>query len=408
MARTAARRLALRVAVAALALQLTNGLIFAWGAVAPYARADGWPPLLVGAVFSATPASYAVGMVAAGRLADHLPPRRICAVSLGLLAAGFGVAFIFPSAFTFVAFFSGLGLGLGGGFALAGGMAAARQVFPQRVGTIGGALTAAYAFAGLVQIPVAGTLAAGVGWINAIRIVGVASELVAVAAVLLLPSLPAPRAPASRAAGGGGASAAEERHAGLASLSSVAARPAVWTGQLILITAAPLGTFVFVELGTYATGKHVGLWLATLALTAAAAANGGGRLAAGAASDRFGVNRVLLLILAADLAAAALLWAAPDSSGSILLLAAVGAGQALGGAAGVVSRLASDAAPDAPNTAFGLMFAAYAVGAFIGPLLGPAVGAGAVAWLVVGGLAVPGLALLAMRVRLGHAGVQPA
>jgi MFS family permease len=134
VARIAALRPGLRVAVAALALQLTFGLVFAWGAVAPYARRDGWAPLLVGAVFSATPAVYAIGMVIAGRLADHRPPRRISATSLVLLAAGFGVAFPFPSGFTFVACFSGLGLGLGAGFALAGAMGAAQQVFPNNIG----------------------------------------------------------------------------------------------------------------------------------------------------------------------------------------------------------------------------------------------------------------------------------
>jgi MFS family permease len=194
---------------------------------------------------------------------------------------------------------------------------------------------------------------------------------------------------------------ASDRAERLASLRSIATRPEVWTGQLILIAAAPLGAFTFVGLGSYAGERHVGLWLATMALTAAATANGAARLAVGTASDRWGVGRALLLILAADLVAAAILWAAPGAAG-LLFLAATCAGLAMGGAAGVVSRLAADAAPDAPNSAFGLLFAAYAVGVSIGPLLGSAAGSGQTAWLVVGGLALPGLVLLSLRSRLHH------
>jgi MFS family permease len=156
---------------------------------------------------------------------------------------------------------------------------------------------------------------------------------------------------------------------------------------------------MFVGLASYAGEKDVGLWLATMALTAAATANGAARLAVGAAFDCWGVGRVLLLIVAADLLAAAILWAAPGVGG-LLFLAAVSAGLALGGAAGVVSRLAADAAPDAPNSAFGLLFAAFAVGVSIGPLLGSAAGPAQTAWLVVGGLALPGLVLLSLRSRL--------
>jgi MFS family permease len=150
---------------------------------------------------------------------------------------------------------------------------------------------------------------------------------------------------------------------------------------------------MFVGLASYAGEKDVGLWLATMALTAAATANGAARLAVGAALDCWGVGRVLLLIVAADLLAAAILWAAPGVGG-LLFLAAVSAGLALGGAAG-----AADAAPDAPNSAFGLLFAAFAVGVSIGPLLGSAAEPAQTAWLVVGGVALPGLVPLSLRSR---------
>ena len=96
-----------RVLAAGLALQLAFGLSLAWGEVAPYIRAaDHWPPVLLGAVFSATPLGYGTGALIGGRLADRLPPRRLCWAGLGLLGAGFAVAFTHPSGLTFVAFYA--------------------------------------------------------------------------------------------------------------------------------------------------------------------------------------------------------------------------------------------------------------------------------------------------------------
>src|SRR4030088_2939423 len=67
-----------RVIAAGAALQLSFGLVFVGGALAPLVRAeDGWPPVLIGAVWSSGPVGYGSGIVLAGRLADRLPPRRI-------------------------------------------------------------------------------------------------------------------------------------------------------------------------------------------------------------------------------------------------------------------------------------------------------------------------------------------
>ncbi len=106
---------------AGLALQLAFGIVFAWGAVVPLIRAqEHWPPVLLGAVFSATPAGYGIGTAIGGRLGERLPPRRLCWASLGLLWAGFAVAFTLPGGLTFVVAYAFLALGVGGGVALTG------------------------------------------------------------------------------------------------------------------------------------------------------------------------------------------------------------------------------------------------------------------------------------------------
>jgi MFS family permease len=89
------------------------------------------------------------------------------------------------------------------------------------------------------------------------------------------------------------------------------------------------------------------------------------------------------------------------------VVGAFGCGFALGGAAGALARMGADAAPDAPHSAFGLLFAGFALGALIGPLAGAAIGTGSRPWLVLGLLALPGLAAALWRRSLA-AGVSAA
>ncbi len=367
----------------ALVLQFSLGLVYVWGAMAPYVRAhDHWSPLLIGSVWSAGPLGYSVGMVIAGRLADRLPPRRLCWAGLLLMAAGLGVALALPSGLTFPVFYSGVGLGLGGGVGMAGSVAAGVQAFPRRVGAVGGAVTAAYALAALVQVPVASRLAPEVGWVDTLRILGVALVALAALALLLMPPLPVP-AHASGAAA-------------LDSPWRMFRRPLVWTAFLAELATGVVGSAAFVNLVGYARGLGIALVLATAALTAMGVGNAAGRILGGSAADRLGVDRVLLGVLLINLAAALLLWRV--TSGSVLVAGLAG-GLAFGGGAGILSRLGSRAAPEAPNSAFGLIFVGYSSGAFAGPLLMAAAGPSPTAWLLMGLFPVAGALVLAYRAR---------
>ena len=375
-----------RVLVGALPLQFAFGLVYSWGAVAPSVEREWhWTPLLVSAVFSATPVGYGAGIVLGGRLADRLPPRRLCWSGLGLLAAGLTLALSFPSGATFIIAYSMLGLGFGGGLALAGSIAAARQVLPDRAGAAGGLVTGAYAFAAPVQVPIISLLAASMGWLPALRSLGLAMIGLGAVTLAAMPALPAPRPhPSGRA------------HPSLVALLR---RPRLLTAILLEIAGTPLGAYAFVHAAAYAQALGLAAVVATTAITAVAIGNAAGRVAGGAVSDRLGVDRVLLAILLADLAAAAVLFL--GSGPASLVAGALLAGSAFGGCAGVIGRLAEDAAADAPNSAFGLLFAGFAVGAGPGSLLGASVG-GRHAWLVMGGLAGCGLLVVAWRLRLGR------
>ena len=373
-----------RVLTGALVLQFSLGLVYVWGAMAPYVRAhDHWPPLLIASVWSAGPLGYSIGMVAAGRLADRLPPRRICWASLVLMAGGLGVAFVFPSGLTFPLFYSGLGLGLGGGVGMAGSVAAGIHACPRRVGAVGGAMTSAYALAALIQVPVAGRLAPEIGWTDTLRLTGSALVVLAALALLLMPPLPVPRS--------------GHVEGTLESPLTMFRRPLVWTAFLAELATGVVGSAAFVNLVTYAQALGIALVLATAALTGMAVGNAAGRLAGGAIADRFSVDRVALAVLLCNLTAAGLLW---HLSGGTVLVAGLAAGLAFGGGAGILSRLGARAAPEAPNSAFGLIFVGYSTGAFAGPLVAAAIGLSPTGWLLIGLFPLAGLLVLGYRSRV--------
>ena len=363
----------IRIAAAGLALQLAFGIVFAWGAVVPLVRAsDHWPDVLLGAVFSATPAGYGLGTATGGWLADRLTPQRLCWAALGLLAAGFAVAFAAPGGLTFVLFYAFVALGLGGGLALTGAVGALASVLPGRAGAAGGLAGAAYAASAVVLAPVIGVLAPRLGWLGALRAVGMAALVASAVLVALMPDLPP-----------------GERRGGQA--MQLAGSPAIRAGFLLALCGATFGSFAAVDLAGEAAARHVGAGLGTAAIAVFAGGNALGRLGAGLAADRWGRDPVLAAVFTLDLAAAATLFSGVGPVTALLAAAAAGGG--LGGDAGSLSRAGADAAPDRPNSAFGLMFAGYTLGAFFGPILGALIAPPA-AWLVTAAPAALGLAAL--------------
>jgi MFS family permease len=377
-----------RVLAAALLLQQAFGLVFAWGVLVPYVRAElRWSSLLAGAVFSATPLGYGLGTVVGGRLAERLPLRRICATGVALLVTGMAVALALPGGFTFVVFYGWLALGVGGGIALAGSVAAVVRAYPGHAGAAGGAITAAYAIAGVVQAPLLAWLVPALGWLAALRLLATMLVALAVLALVLMPRIPGAE-PAPGLAGSGA-------RPGQVTLLR---RPRVWTGGLLILLPALLGTYTAVNVTTAARAGHLAVWVGATAVVLFSFGNACARLVAGVAADRLGVDLVATAVLVCDLSAALLFVLGLPTLP--FLAAALAAGTALGGAGGLPARMAADAAPDATSSAFGILFAGYASGALLGPLVGAAAGGGSVSWLVVGLPAALGFLVVLVRRRL--------
>ena len=371
---------AIRVLIATIVPQFAFGLSFVWVALAPYTiQQSQWQPVVNSAIYALTPLSSAITFLFAGRLATLIPPRRLCWIGMSLLVAGLAVAFLFPNQFTFLLFYAMLALGVGYGIMLAAALAIVSQVFPKRLGTIGGALTAAYALAAVAEVPIVSSLAVTYSWIEALRIVGSIVTLLAVLSLLLLPAFSMPR----------------EQQKELIPFSLLK-HPRVVTAIFLPILGVPLGSYAVSQVGIYAQELRFTTVLAATAVTMVALGNMLGRFIGGFASDHVSVNRVILIIVVIDGVAGILLWRA---SGEVVLLVAAGlAGLACGGLAGTVPRLATDTLPTALNAVSGLLFAAFSLGGFIGPMLGSALGGGRLSWFVLSLFSLFSIALIIIRI----------
>ena len=362
----------------------------------PYVRGElRWSAVLAGAVFSATPLGYGLGALLGGRLAERLPLRRLCAIAVALLAAGMAVALSLPSGFTFVVFYGWLALGVGGGIALTGSVAAVVRLFPGRAGTAGGAITAAYAAAAVVEAPVLAWLGPTLGWLGALRLLAALLVGLALLALALMPaSAPSPAL--------AGHPPQEEGGLVLPGQLSLLRRRRIWTGGVLILLAALLGAYAAVNVTGAARAGHLAAWVGATAVVFFSLGNAAGRLVGGAVADRLGADRVAMAVLVCDLAAATVF--ALGFPTVPFLGAAFAAGMGLGGAAGLPARMAADGAPDATSSAYGLLFAGFAAGALLGPLLGAAAGGGAVSWLMVGLPAALGFVVVVLPTKEGRDG----
>lgn len=374
----------LRAAIATLFLQFAIGVGYTWGALAPFAISQThWTSLQVALVFSSTPAGYGLGSLIGGRLADRFPPRRLLWIAIAAISTGFGLAFTLRLPLAFAIFYGILATGFGGGFSMAVSISTLRQVFPNRFGAAGGALSAVFASSALVLVPVVTLMVQQRGWIAALAITALSLLSVAALAMLLMPGLPVP------------ARHAAEAHPPLWSLLP---RRLVWSSLLVELLATPLGAYSFAHVGRIAREDGLAIWIASAAVAGFVAGNGAGRLVGGAASDRFGTGPVMAGMLLCSIAAAVAV--ATAGSAPALLTGAFLAGIGFGAPAGIMPRVSAEAAPDAPGAAFGVIFIGYTTGSVLGPLVGELLPLGGGSFLVMALVPLTGLAVVVLRSRL--------
>src|SRR6266700_787564 len=372
---------AIRVVIATLFPQFAFGLGFVWIGIAPYAMQQShWSLFVIEAIYALTPLSASLTFLFSGRLVTKVSPRTLSWLGVGLLAGGQAVAFLLPNEFTFLIFYAVLALGVGYGFALVAALAALAQTFPRRIGTAGGALSAAYGLAAVAEIPLISYLTLANSWITALRIAGTSVTILAVVAMLCMPAIPP----------------SHERAAGGVLPLRLLKRHRVATAVLLEILAVPLGSYALSQVGISAQDLRLAAAFGTRAVMLAANTNTLGRFTSGLLSDHLHVEVVMLVIVLLDATGGLLLWR--TDAAPVLLIASGMVGLACGGLSGAVPRLAHDAFPDAFNTTSGLLYAAFALGSFTGPLLGSTFGGGKTAWFVLGSISASALVVLVLRI----------
>ena len=371
----------IRMLIATIVPQFAFGLSFAWIGLAPYAlQQSHWSPTVIEAIYALTPLSASFTFLFSARLVSLIPLRRLCWLGIGLFLFGLAVAFLFPNEFTFIVFYAMLALGVGYGITLAAALAAMAQLFPRHIGTMGGALSASYGLAAVVEVPVIATLTTSFFWIDAVRIVGVSIALLAVAALALMPTFPPVR----------------EQSTGSILPVRLFTHPRILTAALLIIVAVPLGSYALSQVGIYAQDLRLAAVVSTTAVIVAAIASTSGRFVSGLLSDHMNVNVVILLIVFVDAIGGLTLWR--TSAVTILLIAAGAVGFACGGLGGTIPRLATDASRTTFNTIADLLYAAYALGSFVGPLIGSTFGGKSLAWLVLGSISTISVIIALWRI----------
>ncbi len=374
-----AARTAVRVLIATLMPQFAFGLSYAWIGLAPYVEQQSrWSPVITGAIYALPLLSAAITLLWSPSLTARIPPRSLCWLGMGVFALGLAVAFVWPNEASFVIFYATLALGVGYGMNFAGDLVIVAHIFPRRMGTVSGMMTAAYALSAVAIVPAINALISGHAWFDALRIVGVSVTMLAIVALLFLPSLPLSPQPSERK-----------------SIFQLLRNPRLSAVVLVSVLVAPLGTYATSEVGVYAQSLHLLPALAAAAVVVVAAGTVLGRLCGGIFSDHFGADRVLLAVVALDAVAGIALWRA--ATAPLLLLAATVMGLTCGGLIGAVPRLAMDNEPCHYSAATGMLFASFSLGGFLGPNIGGALGGKTAAWLVLALLTTSGFVMLILH-----------
>lgn len=376
--------------LAAAAVNLAGGALFAWSILLPSLVADfGTSSVTVSSVFSAALVMFAVVVLVAGRLTDDRSPRALT-VAAGVVA-GLGLALSAgaPSLPFVVVGYGGL-FGLGSGLAYATVVGVASTRFGERRGLALGVVIGAYAAGPVLVGPLGAVSIEAVGWRPTVAVLAFAIAVAISVAAAWLPAAPV---------------AASPRTDNGSTRRAPAARRGLWWLWALFLCATAPGLLAFAYTTDIAVERGLPAGTAGVVVGSLAIGNLGGRLVAGPLSDRRGtVATTTVALIALTLAVAALGWL---SDATVVFLAL----PVLGAAYGAVSTLLPAATADLVGrerfgTSYGRVFSSWGVAGVLGPAAGGwlhgATGSYRLAFqlsVVAGLLALGALAAFARRLR---------
>ncbi|CAZ87888.1 putative Permease of the major facilitator superfamily [Thiomonas arsenitoxydans] len=364
--------------------QFIFGLIYSWGTISPAIHVQsGWPQATLDLAFSLTPLGLLPAVILAGRALHRLAPKTLLAWALTCFTVGGGIGLLTASPVAFMLGYSLLALGVGAGLSTAACIALVSRLYPQRRGSLGGALLALYGMSSVISAPLFDEINRLIGWRPSLAALLGLYAAVGWIAWAFLPVAPA---------------APRRQTDPLPLMVLLKQRPLQWA-LVIVLMATPLGSASFATIGHLTKAIGVSSALGVLAVSLMALGNGVGRLGFGFLADWISPRFSRAAALGLNALAALLLLGVLHGYG-------VGAfaayplliGLAFGGMAGKLPALAAHVAERHSEAAFGLLFGAFAFASFLGPFLSAGLGMhSALQGLALCALAAMGLGLVVAR-----------
>ena len=242
----------------------------------------GWSRTLLSG--STSLAVLVMGMLAffGGRLSDRYGPTAVLGTTGLLYGIGFGLISVIDEPWQLVALF-GIFIGLGLSTHDVVTLSTIARWFERRRGTMTGVVKVGTAAGQMALPPLTALLMAGLGWRNAVLLLGVAAAVLLLAAALSMKHPPGSRLPGTRSG------------AGVPELAEVRRSRAFWTLCATQFLFFP--SLVTVPLHVAVHGMDLGMTHTTAAtlLTVIGGASVVGRLAIGASVDRIGGRNAYVL-----------------------------------------------------------------------------------------------------------------
>ena len=242
----------------------------------------GWSRTLLSG--STSLAVLVMGMLAffGGRLSDRYGPTAVLGTTGLLYGIGFGLISVIDEPWQLVALF-GIFIGLGLSTHDVVTLSTIARWFERRRGTMTGVVKVGTAAGQMVLPPLTALLMAGLGWRNAVLVLGVAAAVLLSAAALSMKHPPGSRPPGTRSG------------AGAPELAEVRRSRAFWTLCATQFLFFP--SLVTVPLHVAVHGMDLGMTHTTAAtlLTVIGGASIAGRLTIGASVDRIGGRNAYIL-----------------------------------------------------------------------------------------------------------------
>jgi OFA family oxalate/formate antiporter-like MFS transporter len=284
------------VVLAALAINLILGVLYAWGVVAKALKTDPqwhWTTTQASMPFTVATAAFAITMIFAGRLQDKVGPRFVA--MFGGIILGLGMV---ASSFTTTPDMMVLTFGVIGGIGIGVGYSATtppaiKWFPPARKGLITGIVVSGVGLAAVYISPLTETLLAKRGIPNTFLILGLGTIVLVVVLAQLITNPPAGYSPAPAPAAGSSPAKAAAARPNL-DWHEMLGTPQFWQLWIMFILAASAGLMMISQVPIIAKQQANLKWgfvtVATLAIF-----NTCGRILAGYLSDRIGRSRTMVL-----------------------------------------------------------------------------------------------------------------